>query len=136
MCRSRHRHDARLGTPDRVRRPLCAQRRVAERADPARPQRRRQDRGRGGSRRHGPRPKPDAPYEYVADLVELARRSDFLMVACKGGDETRGLISASVIDVLGPEGTLINIARGTVVDEPAMIARLRDGRLGFAALDV
>ncbi len=85
---------------------------------------------------HGPRPKPGIPYEYVPDLVELARRSDFLMVACKGGDETRGLISASVIDALGPQGTLINIARGSVVDEGAMIERLRDGRLGFAALDV
>jgi hydroxypyruvate reductase len=85
---------------------------------------------------HGPRPKPEAPYEYVSDLVELARRSDFLMVACKGGEETRGLISASVIDALGPEGTLVNIARGSVVDEPALIERLRDGRLGFAALDV
>ncbi len=85
---------------------------------------------------HGPRSKPAIPYEYVPDLVELARRSDFLMVACKGGDETRGLISASVIDALGAQGTLINIARGSVVDEPAMIERLRDGRLGFAALDV
>jgi len=85
---------------------------------------------------NGPRPKPDAPYEYVPDLVELARRSDFLMVACKGGAETRRLISAPVIDALGADGTLINIARGSVVDEPAMIERLRDGRLGFAALDV
>jgi hydroxypyruvate reductase len=85
---------------------------------------------------NGPRPKPGVPYEYVPDLVDLARRSDFLMVACKGGEETRGVISAPVIDALGPDGTLINIARGSVVDEPAMIERLRDGRLGFAALDV
>jgi lactate dehydrogenase-like 2-hydroxyacid dehydrogenase len=85
---------------------------------------------------HGPRPKPDAPYEYVPDLVEMAWRSDFLIVACKGGAETRGLISATVIEALGPEGTLINIARDSVVDEPALIERLRDGRLGFAALDV
>jgi hydroxypyruvate reductase len=85
---------------------------------------------------HGPRAKPGVPYEYVPDLAELARRSDFLMVACKGGEATRGLISASVIDALGPQGTLINIARGSVVDEGAMIERLRDGRLGFAALDV
>jgi hydroxypyruvate reductase len=85
---------------------------------------------------HGPRPKPGIPYEYIPDLIELARRSDFLMVACKGGEATRGLISASVIDALGPQGTLINIARGSVVDEGAMIERLRDGRLGFAALDV
>jgi lactate dehydrogenase-like 2-hydroxyacid dehydrogenase len=85
---------------------------------------------------HGPRPKPDVPYEYVPDILELARRSDYLMVACKGGPATRGLISAAVIDALGPEGTLINIARGSVVDEGALIERLRDGRLGFAALDV
>jgi lactate dehydrogenase-like 2-hydroxyacid dehydrogenase len=85
---------------------------------------------------HGPRPKPDAPYEYIPDLTELARRSDFLMVACKGGEETQGLVCAAVLDALGPKGTLINIARGSVVDEPAMIERLRDGRLGFAALDV
>ena len=51
---------------------------------------------------HGPRPKPDVPYEYVADLVAMARRSDFLMVACRGGAETRGLISAAVLDALGP----------------------------------
>jgi D-3-phosphoglycerate dehydrogenase len=85
---------------------------------------------------HGPRPKPGIPYEYVPDLIELARRSDFLMVACKGGEATRGLISAAVIDALGPQGTLINIARGSVVDEAALIECLRDGRLGFAALDV
>lgn len=85
---------------------------------------------------HGPRPKPGVPYAYVADLVDMARRSDFLMVACKGGEETRGLISAAVIEALGPQGTLINVARGSVVDEPALIERLRDGRLGFAALDV
>jgi lactate dehydrogenase-like 2-hydroxyacid dehydrogenase len=85
---------------------------------------------------NGPRPKPEVPYEYVPDLVELARRSDFLMVACKGGPETRGLVGTDVIEALGPEGTLINVARGSVVDEPALIERLRDGRLGFAALDV
>jgi lactate dehydrogenase-like 2-hydroxyacid dehydrogenase len=84
----------------------------------------------------GPRKKADAPYEYVADAVELARESDFLMVACKGGPETRHLVSAAVIDALGPQGTLINVARGSVVDEPALIAALKEGRLGFAALDV
>jgi lactate dehydrogenase-like 2-hydroxyacid dehydrogenase len=84
----------------------------------------------------GPRRKPDSPYEYVADLVELARRSDYLMVACKGGPETYRLVSAAVIDALGPTGTLINVARGSVVDEPALIAALAQGRLGHAALDV
>ena len=85
---------------------------------------------------HGPRRKPDAPYEYVADLVEMARQSDYLMVACKGGPETHHLVSAAVIDALGPKGTLINVARGTVVDEPALIKALAEGRLGHAALDV
>jgi lactate dehydrogenase-like 2-hydroxyacid dehydrogenase len=84
----------------------------------------------------GPRRKPDAPYGYVADPVELARQSDFLMVACKGGPETRHLISAAVIDALGPHGTLINVARGSVVDEAALISALAAGRLGYAALDV
>ena len=84
----------------------------------------------------GPRRKPDAPYEFVADPVELARGSDFLMVACKGGPETRHLVAAPVIEALGPAGTLINVARGTVVDEAALIRALKSGRLGFAALDV
>ena len=84
----------------------------------------------------GPRAKPEAPYTYVADLVHLARQSDFLVVACKGGPQTRHLISASVLDALGPKGTLINVARGSVVDEVALIAALGEGRLGHAALDV
>jgi lactate dehydrogenase-like 2-hydroxyacid dehydrogenase len=85
---------------------------------------------------HGPRPKPAAPYTYVADLRELARQSDYLMVACKGGPATRHLVSAEVMDALGPAGTLVNVARGSVVDEAALIAALAEGRLGFAALDV
>ena len=84
----------------------------------------------------GPRRKPDVPYDYVADPVELARRSDYLMVACKGGPETRHLVSAAVIDALGPKGTLVNVARGSVVDERALVAALAEGRLGHAALDV
>jgi lactate dehydrogenase-like 2-hydroxyacid dehydrogenase len=85
---------------------------------------------------HGPRRKPDVPYLYVADPVELGRASDYLMVACAGGPQTRHLVSAAVIEALGPQGTLINVARGSVVDEGALIAALRDGRLGHAALDV
>jgi len=84
----------------------------------------------------GPRRKPDAPYDYVADVVELARQSDYRMVAGKGGPQTHHLVSAAVIDALGPTGTLINVARGSVVDEGALIKALRDGRLGYAALDV
>ena len=84
----------------------------------------------------GPRRKPEVPYEYVPDIVELARQSDYLMIACRGGPETRHLVSAAIIDALGPAGTLINVARGSVVDEAALIAALAEGRLGHAALDV
>jgi len=58
------------------------------------------------------------------------------VLACKGGPETAKLVGREVLAALGPEGTLINVARGSVVDEPALIAALRDGTLGFAALDV
>src|SRR5215470_12845497 len=84
----------------------------------------------------GPRRKAGAPYEYIGDIVELARQSDYLLVACKGGPDTHHLLSADVIDALGPNGTLINVARGSVVDEAALIAALDEGRLGHAALDV
>lgn len=84
----------------------------------------------------GPRRKPDAPYEYIADPVELARQSDYLMVACKGGEDTRHIVSKAVIEALGPKGTLINVARGSCVDEKAMIEALKTGKLGYAALDV
>lgn len=82
------------------------------------------------------REKANVPYTFVGDLVELARESDFLMVACKGGPETRHLVSRAVIDAVGPTGTLINVARGSVVDEEALIDALTHKRLGFAALDV
>lgn len=85
---------------------------------------------------HGPRPKSDVPYPYHADLVDLARVSDFLVLACPGGEGTNNLVGRPVLDALGPEGTLINIARGSVVDEPAMVAALLEGRLGAAGLDV
>ncbi|MFZ5691050.1 MAG: 2-hydroxyacid dehydrogenase [Pseudomonadota bacterium] len=84
----------------------------------------------------GTREKKDAPYTFIPDVVDLARQSDFLMVACKGGPETRHLVSREVIDALGPQGTLINVARGTVVDEEALIDALANKRLGWAALDV
>ncbi len=81
-------------------------------------------------------PKPGAPYRFLDSLVELAARSDFLVAACSGGAQTRRIINSDVLAALGPEGTLINIARGSVIDEPALIEMLRDGRVGHAALDV
>ena len=85
---------------------------------------------------HGPRPKPEAPYPYVADLVELARRSDVLVLTLPGGTGTRHLVNAEVLAALGPKGTLVNVARGSVVDETALLAALQSGALGAAALDV
>ena len=84
----------------------------------------------------GPNPKPDMPWPRVGDLVELARKSDILAVACRADDSNRGLISREVMEALGPEGLLVNVSRGQVVDEDALIDLLRSGKLGFAALDV
>ncbi|MBC7455188.1 MAG: 2-hydroxyacid dehydrogenase [Massilia sp.] len=71
-----------------------------------------------------------------ASLLALARESDYLIVCAPGGAATRHCIDAAVLAALGPEGTLINIARGSLIDEPALIAALQGGQLGFAALDV
>lgn len=80
--------------------------------------------------------RPEVPYSYYADLVELARDSTALIVIVPGGRDTEKLIDRRVMDALGPEGTLINVARGSVVDEAALVEALQDGRLGAAALDV
>lgn len=85
---------------------------------------------------HGPRPKSDTPYRYVADLAELAEWAEILVAACPGGEATRNLIDGKIIAALGAQGTLINIARGSVVDEAALIAALQSGALGAAGLDV
>ncbi len=84
----------------------------------------------------GPRAKPDAPYEYVADIAELAARADFLVMTCPGGPATEKLVDARVLAALGPTGFLINIARGSVSDEPALIAALETGTIAGAGLDV
>ncbi len=81
-------------------------------------------------------PVTGAAYRFQPDIEQLAKDSDFLVIAASGGPATRGLVSRSVLDALGPAGVLINIARGSVVDEPALVAALADGRLGGAGLDV
>ena len=84
----------------------------------------------------GPNKKADLPYAYFADPVSLARESDLLMVACPGGEATRGLVSRAVIEALGPKGFIVNISRGSVIDEPALIEALQQNRIAGAGLDV
>ena len=84
---------------------------------------------------HGPAAK-DLPYRFQPQLIELARSVDFLVAACPGGAATRGLISRDVLGALGPKGIFINISRGSVVDEAAMVELLVNGQLGGAGLDV
>lgn len=78
----------------------------------------------------------DAPYRYAPDALTFARESEVIIVATSGGPETRGLVDAAMLDALGPEGLLINISRGSVVDEEALVTALRDRRIGGAGLDV
>jgi hydroxypyruvate reductase len=87
-------------------------------------------------RYHNRHPRPDAPYAYEASFVELARWSDFLVIASAGGASTQRLVSTDVIAALGEKGYLINIARGSVVDEQALTAALAEKRIAGAALDV
>lgn len=85
---------------------------------------------------HGPRSKEGVSWPLYADPRELAEWADVLVAACPGGAATRGIISREVIEALGPKGVFVNIARGSVVDEPALVEALVAGRLGGAGLDV
>ena len=80
--------------------------------------------------------RPDVAWRYFTNPVELARHSDYLVAACPGGAATRHLINAETLDALGPQGRVINIARGSVVDNAALIAALKANRLAGAGLDV
>lgn len=85
---------------------------------------------------HNRNERTDSPYEYVASPVELARHVDVLVIAAAGGNATRNLVDRDVLEALGPDGYLVNIARGSVVDEDALVEALADGRLAGAGLDV
>jgi lactate dehydrogenase-like 2-hydroxyacid dehydrogenase len=78
----------------------------------------------------------DRKERHYANLVEMAREADILIVIVPGGPSTAKLINAAVLEALGPEGLLVNVARGSVVDEAALVAALQSGTLGGAALDV
>lgn len=80
--------------------------------------------------------RPDLPYRFEADLTALARASDFLAVTMAGGEATRGIVNRAVLEALGPDGVLVNIARGSTVDEPALLAALESGAIRGAGLDV
>lgn len=84
----------------------------------------------------GPRAKPHARWPRIETLVGLAEWASVLMIAARGEEDTRGLVDADVIAALGADGLIVNVSRGFVIDEPAMIAALRAGTLGGAALDV
>lgn len=85
---------------------------------------------------HSRNEKPGVSYTYYNNLIEMAHDCDVLVVITPGGPATDKLINRDVMEALGPEGTLINVARGTVVDETEMVKALQDGRLGAAGLDV
>jgi lactate dehydrogenase-like 2-hydroxyacid dehydrogenase len=78
----------------------------------------------------------DSPYTYVSSAEELAAGVDVLIVAAAGGAQTRQLVNRRVLDALGSNGYLINVARGSVVDEVALVEALAEGRLAGAGLDV
>lgn len=78
----------------------------------------------------------DVPYSYCASLLEMADTVEVLICITPGGPETQHMVNAEVLEALGPRGTLINVSRGSVVNEAALITALQNGTLGWAGLDV
>ncbi len=85
---------------------------------------------------HGRNPQTDVAYRYFPSLVDMAKASDILIVVAPGGAATRHLINAEVLEALGPDGVLVNISRGSLIDEKALIEALRTGKILAAGLDV
>jgi hydroxypyruvate reductase len=84
----------------------------------------------------GPRPKPNAIYHFEPDITRLAEQSDGLVLCCPGGPGTRHLVNRKVLDALGPQGWIVNVSRGSVVDEHALVEALMSKRIWGAGLDV
>lgn len=82
------------------------------------------------------RSEKDVPYTYHANLVDMAKAVEVMICITPGGPSTHHIVNAEVMEALGPDGTLINVSRGSVIDEAAMVAALQSGKLGYAALDV
>jgi D-3-phosphoglycerate dehydrogenase len=76
------------------------------------------------------------PYPWFAGAAALAEQVDFLAICLSASAETQGMVNAEVLRALGPQGMLVNVSRGSVVDEPALLAALRDGGIAAAGLDV
>ena len=85
---------------------------------------------------HGRHRQEDQPFVYYDKLEDMARDSDWLVIIAPGGKGTERIVSRAVLEALGPQGYLVNMARGTLIDEPAMVEMLKAGTLGGAALDV
>lgn len=85
---------------------------------------------------HNRNPRPDVPWAYHPSLAALAEWADVLVIAARADASNRHAVDAGVLAALGPEGHVVNIARGSVIDETALIEALREGRLGGAGLDV
>jgi lactate dehydrogenase-like 2-hydroxyacid dehydrogenase len=84
----------------------------------------------------GPRAKPGVAHPYYADLLKMAQASDCLIVTCPETPATRKAVDARILDALGAQGYLVNVARGAIVDEAALIQALKDGRIAGAGLEV
>ena len=85
---------------------------------------------------HTRQPRPELAYRHYPQLIDMARAVDTLVVIVPGGPATRNMIDTRVLEALGPDGILINVARGSVVDEGALIAALRERKIMAAGLDV
>jgi len=85
---------------------------------------------------HGRKPQPDVPYPYHPTLVGLAKSCNVLIVAASGGAETKHVVNLEVLEALGPDGIVVNIGRGSVIDEQALIQALREKKILSAGLDV
>jgi lactate dehydrogenase-like 2-hydroxyacid dehydrogenase len=86
--------------------------------------------------RYHNRKRKEVPYPYDPDPLTLAKNSDVLIVVTPGGPETAKLVDAKILDALGPQGYVVNIARGSVIDEPVLLRYLREKRIAGAGLDV
>ncbi len=82
------------------------------------------------------RNRKDVPYAYFPDPISLAKHCDVLVLVTPGGAATKNLVNAKVLDALGPQGFLVNIARGSVIDQPVLLDYLQRGKIAGAGLDV